>query len=467
VANPFESPQRSEKNQQLDFEFRWKPADGKPQPQAPANPYIPPRDVVPDPRFQSPGGSVVPDWLKKPWNVPRGGAGQQPNWNLPPGDQQPTWRQTIPDFQFRQPADTIAPTLYSGVAANRKDQTQYKPGDKAYQIYDQAKDSVVRIQLHTRDSLGREVGTELGSGFFISKEGKLATAYHVVSSGNKDITVDLADGRTLKAHVLDVKPLSDIAVLQVDGRPGEQFKPLELAETSRGLQSGTPVFVVGHPRGWPETFVSEGTISGRQRMQDTDLEQDPSNPNRMMVATRLHIEKGNSGSPMLDANGKVIGVVSFGDEAYRGYADSVEDLNSMLGKSKSSDYFPNDLNVGHTVVRDGVITSLAGLSAITPRLSSNARVLGLSRGMAAWSGAITAYSDLNNYDWHAFKSSWNNGSTAEKFNSTVNFGADLSMLAGSAALMFGGAKLRTAASIMLGSGSVTKMLNGLGSDRAY
>jgi S1-C subfamily serine protease len=483
VANPFEHNEKSQPGGKseplLQFEDRWQPPDRQQPAQKGA-------DVRQEPKPST--GSTTPDWLKKPFHLPNGGR-QAPSWQqlpeirplpdvLPAPEQRPApgWRPSLPSLPFETPSsqlpinrDTTAPTLYYAKKADELDNTKYQPTDAAYKVYEQARDSIVRIQVHQFDSLGKERSNYSGSGFFVSQDGKIATAYHVIAGKNPDdtLTVDLADGRTLKATIAEVKPLSDIAVLQVEHAPNETFKALDLRATSRDIKENIPVFVVGHPLGWGRTYVSEGTLLGRDRIHDTDLVHDPNNQNRMVLHAQIHVEKGNSGSPMLDKDGRVIGVVSFGDSGWNGYSDSVEDLNSLLGKARPSDYWPNAAVFGRTTVRDGLTTTADALNLTANIFARNSRGAAMVRGGTAWLNASLAYNDLTSSDWSAFKSSWDKGTTAERFTSTLNVGADLSMLGGSAALLFGGSKFRTAASIIVGTGAMTKFLNGLGSDRAY
>lgn len=386
-----------------------------------------------------------------------------PAW-LPPAPDLNPWRDIVQEAQRRASTETVIPTLHYGLTAEEHDTTTYRTDELAARIYRDAKDAVVLIKTSDVRDDGQDHGG-VGTGFFISKEGRLATAYHVVRGQNAQLEVNLADGRKLNAHIVDIKPLSDLAVLQVEGAPGESFHALPLADTARTLRSGDQVFAVGHPMGWTAAYLSAGTFESRQAMQATFIEQEPSNPNRMLLGASLHLKPGNSGSPLLNADGKVVGVVSFSNGGTSGTSDSVDDLKSLLGTTKPADYFPSTLNVDTTTGRNMFLTGMSGLSLSLPRRSE---VWGRNAGTLAFAaGTYCAMNDLTNYDWRAFTSAWDNGSNAERFNSTLNLGADVSMLAGTAFYVFGGAKYRTAASIMMGTGSAAKLLNSLGSDRTY
>jgi S1-C subfamily serine protease len=386
-----------------------------------------------------------------------------PAW-LPPAPDLNPWRQIAQDAQKRAATETVIPSLHYGKAADENDRTVYRPDELAARIYQESREAIVRIRNVDVEADARDHGG-LGTGFFISKDGKLATAYHVVRGQNAQLEVDLADGRTLKAHVVEVKPLSDLAVLQVDGAAGQTFKPLELAETSRSVSPGDKVFSVGHPRGWKDIYLSEGTHEDRVAMHDTWIDQDASNPNRMLLQSSIHVAPGNSGSPLLNSDGKVVGVVSFSNGGTNGTSDTVDDLKSLLGTTTRSDYFPSRLTFDGSAGRNLFVTSMTHLGHTLPRRSE---AWGARAGSVAFAaGTYSAMSDLANYDWRAFTTAWDNGTTAERLNSSFNLGADLSMLAGTAFYMFGGAKYRTAASVFMGTGSAAKLFNSLTTDRTY
>lgn len=388
----------------------------------------------------------------------------KPPWTMPAPPDMNQWRIIAQEAQQRAATQTVIPTLHYDKTANEQDQTAYRPDELAARIYKESRDAVVRIRTNDVDAKGVDHGGS-GTGFFVSKDGKLATAYHVISGGNTQIQVDLADGRTLNAKIVDVKPLSDLAVLQVEGAPGQTFKALELADTTRDIKPGAEVFGIGHPKGWAATYLSPGTVDGRSAMHDAMIGQDPSNPNRMVIDTAMHMQPGNSGSPVLNAEGKVIGVVSFSNGGTSAVADSADDLRSLLGTTKAADYFPNRIDFNFTSARNMALTGASVMTYATrPGLGKWSGRLGAATYFA---GSYSAYNDLTNYDLGAFASAWDNGSTAERFNSTLNLGADISMLAGTAFYAFGGAKLRTAASIMMGTGSAAKLFNSLGTDRTY
>jgi putative serine protease PepD len=145
-------------------------------------------------------------------------------------------------------------------------------------------------------------GTALGSGFVVSSEGYVITNDHVVSGGN-GVSVILSDGSTVTAKLVGSDPESDIAVIKVN-RSG--LVPLELGN-SAGVQVGDPVLAVGSPLALPGT-VTSGIISAVDRL----LAAGDSKQTRYYAAiqTDAAINHGNSGGPLLDGAGQVIGINS-------------------------------------------------------------------------------------------------------------------------------------------------------------
>jgi putative serine protease PepD len=144
-------------------------------------------------------------------------------------------------------------------------------------------------------------GHSSGSGFVVDAQGHIVTAEHVVQ-GASSITVKFQDGTTRKATVLGTDDATDVAILKVDPA-GLTLHPLTLGSSSH-LQIGDSVAAIGDPFGYDRSF-STGIISGLDRTIGA--------PNGFTVAhavqTDTALNPGNSGGPMLDASGRVIGIV--------------------------------------------------------------------------------------------------------------------------------------------------------------
>jgi putative serine protease PepD len=143
--------------------------------------------------------------------------------------------------------------------------------------------------------------TATGTGFVVDGKGHILTAAHVVN-GASSVTVTFQDGTTRKATVLGQDNATDVAVLSVDAS-GLTLHPLALG-SSASLQVGDAVAAIGDPFTYQRS-MSTGIVSG--------LDRTISAPNGFTVAhaiqTDAALNPGNSGGPVLDASGKVIGIV--------------------------------------------------------------------------------------------------------------------------------------------------------------
>jgi serine protease Do len=142
----------------------------------------------------------------------------------------------------------------------------------------------------------------LGSGVLISNDGKILTAAHVVQTVDV-ATVEFSDGREIMAHVIGSDIRSDVALLQLNEIP-RGVAPATLGDSDK-VEVGDQVFVIGAPYGISQT-LSVGHLSGRHRLNGntegmTSVE---------FLQTDAAINGGNSGGPMFDMDGNLIGIVS-------------------------------------------------------------------------------------------------------------------------------------------------------------
>ena len=141
-----------------------------------------------------------------------------------------------------------------------------------------------------------------GSGFVIDEKGLILTNAHVVEAAT-DIQVTFSDSHTVSATPVGKDPDTDIALLRVEGDP-EELHPLELGDSS-SVQVGDPTIAIGNPFGLERTLTT-GVVSALQRRLTA--------PSGFaiddVIQTDAALNPGNSGGPLLDANGRVIGINS-------------------------------------------------------------------------------------------------------------------------------------------------------------
>lgn len=136
----------------------------------------------------------------------------------------------------------------------------------------------------------------LGSGFIIDKEGIVVTNNHVIQ-GAEDIFVTVNDEKEYAAEIVGTDPLSDIAVLKIKSE--QKFSPVKFGD-SDSARVGDWVIAIGNPFGLGGT-VTSGIISARNRSIGLSRYED-------YIQTDASINSGNSGGPLFDMNGDVIGI---------------------------------------------------------------------------------------------------------------------------------------------------------------
>src|SRR6185503_9572325 len=203
-------------------------------------------------------------------------------------------------------------------------------------IYKASKESVVYITstVYQRDFFfGVQAVQGLGSGFLINADGQILTNFHVIS-GSSDVEVTMPpDQSRYKAKVLMRDRAHDLALIQIDAKK-KLSSFLKLGD-SDGLQVGQKVLAIGNPFGLAGTLTT-GIVSSLHRKIQSEDRGDLED----MIQTDASINSGNSGGPLLDSQGNVIGINTAiygpnGGSVGIGFAMPINRAKEMLGDFRS------------------------------------------------------------------------------------------------------------------------------------
>ena len=214
----------------------------------------------------------------------------------------------------------------------------------AAQIYAQACEQVVGIttKVTTQNFFGMTTSSAVsGSGFIISQDGNIITNYHVIEYADKQkqpITVMLHDGTKYDATIVGTEESNDIAVLKIEATG---LNAASIGD-SDAISVGETVYAVGNPLGELEFSMSTGHVSALDRVITT---QESESVNMFQVDAAVN--PGNSGGPVYNTRGEVIGVVT---AKYRG--DTVEGLGFAIPSNDA-------LRIAQDLVANGYVTGKA------------------------------------------------------------------------------------------------------------
>ena len=206
---------------------------------------------------------------------------------------------------------------------------------EAITLFRDLKDSVVNVDTialvrgQNRSLYQRQTGT--GSGFVWDAEGRIVTNYHVVQAAVQNrlnLRVVLADRTAHDATIVGVAPDYDLAVLQI-ATAGDRLKPIKIG-SSADLQVGQKAYAIGNPFGLSLT-MTKGIVSALDR----EIESPGERPIAGAIQTDAPINPGNSGGPLLDKDGRLIGVntsiaTPSGGNVGIGFAVPVDTVNPVV-----------------------------------------------------------------------------------------------------------------------------------------
>jgi len=167
-------------------------------------------------------------------------------------------------------------------------------------LFEKSDDGVVKVSV--RKSVELPTGRSLGSGFVYDVSGHIITNNHVVEDSQKT-TVTFLDGTSYNAKVIGTDPYTDLAVIKVDVNPS-LLHPLPLGDSST-LRVGEQVAAIGNPFGLSGSMTS-GIVSQLGRLLSTPGTASFSIPD--VIQTDAAVNPGNSGGPLLNMKGQVIGI---------------------------------------------------------------------------------------------------------------------------------------------------------------
>jgi len=207
------------------------------------------------------------------------------------------------------PAPTPTPVVIVVTATPMPGLPEVPPGvdvgeQRVIAVYQRASPAVVNIttkvlRLSFFFGIYPEEGS--GSGFVWDREGHIVTNYHVVEDA-ETIEVSFGEGVVMPAEIVGVDPPNDLAVLRVETLP-EGVEPIPLGDSS-ALQVGQTAIAIGNPFGQFERTLTTGVISALNRT----LEVEQGRVLRRVIQTDAAINRGNSGGPLLDSQGRLIGI---------------------------------------------------------------------------------------------------------------------------------------------------------------
>lgn len=198
-------------------------------------------------------------------------------------------------------------TLPPAIADSNNEVTSSEPelninySDTASKVYEDNVDAIVQIFANVQQESfwGVVEGTSSGTGFIVDSDGYILTNYHVISD-SRDVSLTLHDGTSYDAEILGYNQDHDIAVLKIEATN----LPVVTLGKSSDIKVGEEVVTIGHPLSMPYS-MSGGMISATNRL----ISDSSGNP-IYVLQTDCSLNEGNSGGPVFNMNGEVIGIAN-------------------------------------------------------------------------------------------------------------------------------------------------------------
>jgi S1-C subfamily serine protease len=231
--------------------------------------------------------------------------------------------------------EVTIPTVIAEKEA-KKDGTEKFPEDSAAaKAYEAAKKGTVMVEARrpAKEEGKDEIST--GTGFIVSEDGLVASAYHVVHEFGTP-KIKMPDGKEYETTVVAEDKKNDLVLLKVKLKDGDttKFPALELAEKVN-FKMKQPIFVLGHYNGWDKAYLAPGEIDGAASLENIVPKVGDEDPKRKLVAVHAKGSEGTSGGPALDETGKVVGVADKAATSGRGDHIFITPLSALQGLIKA------------------------------------------------------------------------------------------------------------------------------------
>lgn len=237
--------------------------------------------------------------------------------------------QTVADREVEETSATIdvveaaSDSVVSIVVTKEYKQVQQRGGRIANPFFDDFF-GAPQEEAETDDGATEEVEVASGTGFVVSADGIIVTNRHVVSETDASYTVVFDDGTSYEAEVVGRDVTTDLALLQIDAK---DLPALELADSDKAVV-GQSVIAIGNTLGEYDNTVTKGIISG--------LSRDLGGQYSGLIQTDAAINSGNSGGPLLNLDGEVLGINTAVDRSGEGigFAIPINDAKAAIDSVK-------------------------------------------------------------------------------------------------------------------------------------